>query len=41
MHISVNVQEIQFPLGMNSLGSSYKISSLALGVVMRETKEKG
>lgn len=40
IYISVNAQEIQFPLGMNSLDSSNKISSLALGVIMRETKKK-
>lgn len=34
------MKEIQLPLGVNSLDSSYKINPLALGVIMRETKKK-
>lgn len=40
IYIFLNGDEIQFPLDVNSLSSSYQISLLALGVIIRQTKKK-
>lgn len=40
IYIFINGHEIQFPLDVNSLGSSYKASLLDLGVITRQTKKK-